>query len=512
MTVIFSIFGDICLSGFSSAKKVFLAAIFLFLSGQILLATPYYLYLQDVPTSTSQQALFFEEVFQELALEEIPIRHYLSWIQAISVDLSLTQLERLRSANWVASIEPVSTGKSSRIPTIRLDVNPKFDTLLSMQRGLMYLDTLAAHGLTGKGVTIAIIDAGFQYADKHPALERLRVENRILATKDFYDGGKNVYRHSDHGTQVLACLAGYYGETPLGAAYEANYLLARTEHESKESVAEEDHWIAALEWAVEQGADIVSTSVNFTDHHYTTAQMDGKTSAASKAAAIASQKGCLIVCAMGNEGDSRWEIMGAPADAPEVLSVGGSLPMLRAHIPFASIGPNAAGGLKPNVAGPAYVLTTGKKTQYSIQAGTSFACPLVAGIAACMLQKSPDLQPTQIISIMQRLGHHFPYYDFYLGFGVPDVRKIWTTPEEQEATFSIDYVGDTVKIQFPPLPDSTTQERVLSFHLENEEGVIENCYFSLIEPEETEYIFRRKERPGTLRIWFEGHLYQKKFE
>lgn len=489
-----------------------MTAIFLFLSLHILLADPYYLYLQDVPTSTSQQALFLEKVYQELAVEEIPIRHYLSWIQAISVDLSPTQLERLRSVDWVASIEPVSTGKSSLVSASRVYTNPKFDTLLSMQRGLMYLDTLAAHGLTGKGVTIAIIDAGFKYADKHPSLERLRKEKRILATRDFYDGGENVYRHSDHGTQVLACLAGYYGETPLGAAYDASYLLARTEHESKESVVEEDHWIAAMEWAVEQGADIVSTSVNFTDHHYTTAQMDGQTSAASNATAMAAQKGCLVVCAMGNEGDSKWEIMGAPADAPEVLSVGGSLPMLRAHIPFASIGPNAAGGLKPNVAGPAYVLTTGKKTQYSIQAGTSFACPLIAGIAACMLQKSPDLQPAQVISIMQRLGHHFPYYDFYLGFGVPDVRKIWSEPQPTEATFSIDYVGDTVKIQFPLLADSTLEERVLSFHLENEEGVIENCYFSLIEPEESEYIFRRKERPGTLRIWFEGYLYQKKFE
>ncbi|MEM7512841.1 MAG: S8 family serine peptidase [Bacteroidota bacterium] len=489
-----------------------MTAIFLFLSSHILLADPYYLYLQDVPTAHAQQNLFLEEVFQELAKEEIPIRHYLKWIQAISVDLNPSQLKRLVSVAWVASIEPISTGKMSRAQVNALDTSPKFDTLLSMQRRLMYLDTLAAHGLTGKGITIAIIDAGFKYADKHPALERLRTDNRILATKDFYEGGENVYKHSDHGTQVLACLAGYYEETPLGAAYDANYLLARTEHESKESVVEEDYWIAALEWAVEQGADIVSTSVNFTDHHYTTAQMDGKTSAASKAAAIAAQKGCLIVCAMGNEGDSKWEIMGAPADAPEVLSVGGSLPMLRAHIPFASIGPNASGGLKPNVAGPAYVLTTGKKDQYSIQAGTSFACPLVAGIAACMLQKSPDLQPTQIISIMQRLGHHFPYYDFYLGFGVPDVRKIWTESQQSEATFSIDYVGDTVKIQFPPLPDSTTQERVLSFHLEDDKGVIENCYFSLIEAEETEYIFRRKERPGTLRIWFEGYLYQKKFE
>ncbi|MEM8897140.1 MAG: S8 family serine peptidase [Bacteroidota bacterium] len=489
-----------------------MTAIFLFLSVHILPADPYYLYLQNISTSHAQQNLFMEEVFQELAQEEIPIRHHLKWIQAISVELNPSQLKRLASAAWVASIKPVSTGKSSQVQEAGLVDNSKFDTLLSMQRGLMYLDTLTAHGLTGKGITIAVIDAGFKYADKHPALERLRADNRILATKDFYDGGENVYRHSDHGTQVLACLAGFYGEIPLGAAYEANYLLARTEHESKESIIEEDHWIAALEWAVEQGADIVSTSVNFTDHHYTTAQMDGKTSAASKAAAIAAQKGCLIVCAMGNEGDSKWEIMGTPADTPEVLSVGGSLPMLRAHIPFASIGPNSVGGLKPNVAGPAYVLTTGKKDQYSIQAGTSFACPLIAGIAACVLQKSPDLQPAQVISIMQRLGHYFPYYDFYLGFGVPDVRKIWSDPLKPEATFSIDFSADTIKIQFPPLADSTSQERVLSFHLENDQGVIENCYFSLIEAEETEYVFRRKERPGTLRIWFEGYLYQKKFE
>ncbi|MEM6765382.1 MAG: S8 family serine peptidase, partial [Bacteroidota bacterium] len=294
---------------------------------------------------------------------------------------------------------------------------------------------------------------------------------------------------------------------------DARFLLARTEHERKENIIEEDHWIAALAWAVEQGADIVSTSVNFTDHHYTPSQMDGKTAAASKAAAIAAQKGCLIVCAMGNEGDSKWKIMGAPADVPEVLSVGGSLPMMPVHIPFASTGPAAGGGLKPNVSGPAYVVTTEKGKDYNIQAGTSFACPLIAGVAACFLQQKPDLSPKAVINILQRFGHHFPYYDFYLGFGVPDMRKLWKEPAEMSPTFTVDISSDSILLTFsPPLDSSRKESRVLAFHLENEKGQIENCYFSLIEEDERQYFFRRKERPGILRIWFEGYLYQKKFE
>ncbi|MEZ4848639.1 MAG: S8 family serine peptidase [Bacteroidia bacterium] len=85
----------------------------------------------------------------------------------------------------------------------------------------------------GKGIRIAVLDAGFKDADKHPALDHIRKAKRIIATRDFYDGDENVYHHSLHGMQVMSCIGGKYQGRDLGCAPEAGVLLA-SEREGSE--------------------------------------------------------------------------------------------------------------------------------------------------------------------------------------------------------------------------------------------------------------------------------------
>ena len=102
----------------------------------------------------------------------------------------------------------------------------------------------------------------------------------------------------------------------------AEFLLAITETIGEEFF-EEENWLAAMEWAYKNGANIISSSLGYTYHRYYTINMDGKTSLVSRAAKIAASKGMLVINAMGNEGDNDWQFMATPADADSVLSIGG---------------------------------------------------------------------------------------------------------------------------------------------------------------------------------------------
>ena len=444
------------------------------------------------------------------------LRYELRWLNAITVQATPEQIQGVSQLPFVREIEPFgATLHLARVPELATQARDKFDTLLSMQRTQMQLDTLEARGLTGKDVRIAIFDAGFKDANIHPALAHVFENGQIVATRDFYGGGEDVYLHSRHGMQVMSCVAGMYGDRQLGCAKDAQFLLARIEHESKEKAIEEDHWIAAAEWADKNGAQIINSSVTYTFKRYTYRDMNGRTAPVSRAAALAAKKGMLVVCAMGNDGEKNWQYMGAPADVPEVLSVGGSMPMLPIHIQFASIGPNAEKRRKPDVAAPAYVLAALKNDDYDVSAGTSFSSPLIAGLAACMLQREPEITGQALFSRICRLGHYYPYYDYYLGFGIPEAARLFhPDPPEAAPTFEVVHQGDSIILAFDPAfmaADSALYPdgRVLYYHFETPNGYLNSYHFTLL-PNRTRYHFflRRPGVTGVLRIWFDGYLYE----
>ncbi|MEZ4775582.1 MAG: S8 family serine peptidase [Bacteroidia bacterium] len=451
----------------------------------------------------------------EVGEQVMNVRHSLRWLNAVSVEATEAQIQKVSNLPYVKSVEAFSS--EAQLASFPVSTTDRLDTLLSLVRGQMHLDMLLDSNLTGKGVRIAILDAGFDDADIHPAIDRARKYNQIVATKDFYDGDDNVYAHSLHGMQVLSCIAGMYEGRPLGAAMDAEFLLARVEHETKELAAEEDNWIAAAEWADKMGADMISSSVTYTDKRYTYADMDGKTAPVSRAAAIAVQKGMLVICSMGNEGDEKWRYMGAPADVPGVLSVGGSLPVLPMRNPFSSFGPNALNQRKPDLSAPGFTLTAIKKFKYGENAGTSFSTPLVAGVAACMIQRYPEKTQREIFDLLCRSGHFYPYYDYELGYGIADVARFLQKPTDTlSPTFEVIHQSDSVILKFDTAymyKDSTNfpNGRVLYYHLENEAGYL-GAYFTIRLKNNTQYYFfrRRETSHGMLRIWLGGYLYEER--
>ncbi|MEO0472586.1 MAG: S8 family serine peptidase [Bacteroidota bacterium] len=448
------------------------------------------------------------------------LRHILRWFNAVSVKARPYQLANIARLPFVKEIKPlygqaILSQKGLSGPD---EQNQRLDTLLSLVRNLMHLDSLEKAGLTGQGVRIAIFDAGFKDTDVHPSLTHVRSRNGIVGTKDFYDGDDNVYHHSTHGMRVMSCIGGIYQGRQLGAARDAEFLLARIEHERKELRVEEDHWMAAAEWADRMGADIINSSVTYTSARYTIEQMDGLTTPVSKAAKIATDKGMLVVVSMGNDGDKSWRFMGAPADVPQVLSVGGSLPMLQQHIRFASVGPNARGLLKPDVAAPGFVLSAIRKDKFGEIAGTSFSSPLIAGIAACLLQKQPNRSNRDLFHDVRELGHFYPYYDYELGYGVPDMRKLSVADSSfvPDTLFSVKFTIDSVFVLFDSLKlrQDTSRfpnGRLFYYHLERTPGLLSTYHETRLPSASLRYAIPKSPGArGTFRIWMEGYLFEQK--
>lgn len=324
----------------------------------------------------------------------------------------------------VKTVKPYSNQSKPQLAWLQTNEKNPTKALAQYQTNSLQADTLLTLGYTGKNIRIAVFDVGFNGVEDHIAFQHLYARNKIIATKDFIRDKENKTKGGSHGTAVLSCIAGYFGETRTGLATDAEFLLARTEHNIREPFAEEAYWLAAAEWADINGANIISSSLGYTYHRYFPSDMDGKTSLVAKAATMASKKGMLVVNAMGNDGNNGWHYVNTPADADSVLSVGGIDPFRNTHIYFSSYGPNNNGLLKPNVSAAGYAVCAKPDGNYTHMFGTSFATPLISGLAACVWQMHPEFTNMELKAYLETKGHLAPYFDYAIGFGAPQVFDI----------------------------------------------------------------------------------------
>jgi serine protease AprX len=286
-----------------------------------------------------------------------------------------------------------------------------------------------------------------------------------VATHDFLRNRDDVFVGGSHGTEVMGCLAGRLPGGPggapgpaLGLAPAAEYLLARTEQLHRERYAEEEAWLAAVEWADRLGADIINSSLAYTEQRYFPEQMDGHRSLIARAANLAARKGMLVVSAAGNDGDDDWVRIGTPADADSVLAIGGLDPETGLHVDFSSVGPTADRRPKPNLAAFGVVLTTTARSYERLE-GTSFSSPLVAGLAACLWQQHRQLTAMQLFQALEKSAELYPYFDYAHGYGRPRYqqfqRQVSGPPAPVQPTF--DFVPHDSLVAVVIRPDAATR-------------------------------------------------------
>ena len=414
------------------------------------------------------------------------------WLNAVNVNAQFWQMEVIRQLPYVKSVEPENV-----LLLVAAENPDKYQRSTPTETQIERLRAHTAHfkgdyfadrGMDGSSIRIAIFDTGFPGVDTHEAFKHINEDGRIKATWDFFGKSPDVFRRNAHGTMVMSLIGGMFGSIPMGLAPDAEFLLARTET-WHEPYVEEKYWLAAAEWADQLGADIISSSLGYGYHRYFPEQMDGKTSLVAFAAAMAVQKGILVVNAAGNDGSKKsWKIIASPADAEGVLSVGAlDYPsMLRAS--YSSKGPTADGRLKPEVSalGSVYVA---KANGYGFSAGTSFACPLVTGFAACVMELHPDWTNLQVLEAIKQSASLYPYYDFSHGYGTPKASYFFSDPAEVvQPTFDFITDGSQVKIVVR-LSDTEITENILKkpyvfYHIRDAQGKIEQYYVAAIKNRE----------------------------
>ncbi|MGE5458227.1 MAG: S8 family serine peptidase [Methanococcaceae archaeon] len=284
-------------------------------------------------------------------------------------------------------------------------------------------------GITGKGINIGVFDAGFSNL-QHEAFSRMH----IIAKWDFVNNGPNVgdstglMGEGSHGTATLSAIGGFKEGKLIGPAFDANYILAKTENTDSETPAEEDNWIAALEWADSIGVDIISSSLGYLAFDkpysgYTWADMNGKTTRITRAAALAARKGIVVVNSAGNEGeDSLHNTLGAPADADTIITVG-AVNSSGIKASFSSIGPTIDGRIKPDVMAMGvtdFLAARSGVASYSNGSGTSFSCPITAGVAALVLSANNKLNPVQVRDALRQTASKAASPDKFYGWGIID--------------------------------------------------------------------------------------------
>ncbi len=387
------------------------------------------------------------------------------WLNRVAVRVPGAQLDEI--ADWrfverVAPVERVLRSRPERVEALREETHSRrgparlenttsctgvagpepgrtFDAL--SQIGLLGIQ---ACGYSGAGVLVCVIDDGFNGSDTHEALrDRVALSGHM---RDFVDGDSVAIDPTGigHGVGTYGILAGLEPGVYVGSAYGADFALARTEVNFSEQPVEMLYWGMAAEWADSLGADVISSSLGYfvfqnPGDSYTYAQMDGATTEVSRAARIAAAKGILVVNAVGNEGNTVWHYLIAPGDVngDSVLAVG-AINLFGERASFSSFGPSADGRIKPDLVAlgqeNAVVFPGLGSAGYGSSSGTSYSAPLVAGLAACILEARPDWTPVQVIRALRETASQAVSPDNRLGYGIPDGRAAlaWT-PESGPA-------------------------------------------------------------------------------
>ena len=233
--------------------------------------------------------------------------------------------------------------------------------------------------------------------------------------------------------------------------------MAKTENTFSETPVEEDNWIAALEWADSIGVDVTSTSLGYTTYDspftsYTWENMDGNTARITIAADLAVKKGIVVVNSAGNQGfHTEHNTIGAPSDGDSVIAVG-AVNSSGTRTSFSSVGNTADGRIKPDIMamGSGVVLASSNgTTSYKTGSGTSFSCPLAAGVAALILSYNPSLTPIQVRDLLRNSASRSQNPDREYGWGIIDALKAIDTATPVELTsFNAEVVDHKVHLEW----------------------------------------------------------------
>ncbi|MFI5730231.1 S8 family serine peptidase [Kribbella sp. NPDC051587] len=282
------------------------------------------------------------------------------------------------------------TAVTSRSAPAKIWLDGRTHAMLDRSTRQIGAPTAWKSGYDGRGVKVAVLDTGYDAG--HPDLAQ-----QVVAAESFVPGESVQDRHG-HGTHTASTVAGLGTASAgkrKGVAPGADLLIGKVLDDA--GSGSDSEAIAGMEWAVKQGAKVVSMSLGGWPS-------DGTDPMSQAVDELSRSSGALFVIAAGNAGAE--ESVGSPGSATEALTVG-AVDRDDQLANFSSRGPRLGdGALKPEVTAPGVEIAAARAAgtteghvldqYYTAMSGTSMATPHVAGAAAILAQRHPDWTGSQL--------------------------------------------------------------------------------------------------------------------
>lgn len=351
--------------------------------------------------------------------------------ESVAQDGYAGQAEPQVQAAWVGGISYVTPMELTRAGSRMPRPAERIDAV----REVLTIEDVWEAGITGKGVGVAVLDTGVH---PHPDLG-----DRLVAFNDFCNGRTEPYDDNGHGSHVAGLVAGdgtKAGGVYRGAAPEADIIGVKVlDGNGGGSMA---NVIRGIQWCIENkdkyNIKVMNLSLG------AAANQKEKDDLVALAVNRALEAGIVPVIAAGNSGPGRQTI-GTPAISREVLTVGAYDDKNTATHGddtmafFSSRGPTTRDkNIKPDIAAPGVNMVSLRSPgsaidranvmhlgdYYVLLSGTSMATPVVAGIAADVVQANPDLSPREVIQLLKETAQPIPDTKAILGgHGLVDPAK-----------------------------------------------------------------------------------------
>lgn len=345
------------------------------------------------------------------------IKRSLPLVDAIALNMNLEEIDRL-----------------SKDPNVEyISYDSKVFALLDIANASIGSSFPREMGLTGEGITVAVVDTGVS-----PHNDLTRPRNRIVGFKDFVNDKTRPYDDNGHGTHVAGIIAsnGFSSNGKYsGVAPNANILAVKALDDAGSGNTSDI--VSAIDWVVKTKNQYNTKILNLSLGSPANNSINSDPLVRAVEAALKS--GLTVIVAAGNSGPSAKTIL-SPGNSPNVITVGAVDDKRTPDrsddsiASFSSRGPTKEGLRKPDVVAPGVsIMSLSNKSGdgYVTSSGTSMATPLVSGSAALLYSKNKNLTPSQVKTMFINSCLDLKDKQENQGAGIIDLKKLFTTPDRE---------------------------------------------------------------------------------
>ena len=370
-------------------------------------------YLLSIHKNVKENISKFLESYD--SINEIFLREYINLFNGISIkNVSYEFIQKIKNLPYIKTIFPnykISATLDTSVPLINADDVWKIKDSFN-------------RNITGKGVTIAILDTGVDYT--HSDLKFNYIQQGSF---DFVNNDTDPMDDYGHGTHCAGIICGNGNSSNfqyVGVAPDAKFFAIKILNQNGEGTF--DTYLSGMEKAVDPNddgdttdhADIISLS-------FGTEEAGRPDDQFCKVVDNIVKMGVIVVAAAGNRGPESNTIT-SPGCALQSICVG-STDKVDVVALSSSRGPvewDENYLVKPDIVAPGInIISTKNGGGYIIKSGTSMAVPHVAGAAALVLQANPDYTPEKVKQVLKENAKNLEYDSNIQGSGRVDVSNVF---------------------------------------------------------------------------------------